>query len=183
VLDHNTRKYDSVACRRECGDPSSQSWSEWRRECGVKRLCKRDKLTEFEAFLLYVRSQLRGICQECNIPYPPATNKDGKPRGAAEINIVAEFYAKHLYDQGGFVRPDGFVLTEMTGAKLLEVAHQLMGKKSVSVRTVQRWMRRSNLDRVKPGQKYTIDQLQPIILVLQKTRRRKSGKTQVMKKS
>jgi hypothetical protein len=121
-----------------CKSPGSESWAKWRVQCGVTPPAKDSKLTQLEAYLLLIRSDIRQVCLELGIRPPTC-----KYLTKYEVAKIADLWIQRM-GPDEFMRPlkDAIVLDEMTAAQLLEVAHVMMGKRrGVHPRTVNRRLR------------------------------------------
>ncbi|MGL6122634.1 MAG: hypothetical protein ACRC1W_06350 [Shewanella sp.] len=171
-IDDTKRTISTALCRWYCRNgkdvvPSNAAWAEWRRAIGIDAKHKTRDLTMREAFLLCVRSRLRAVCRRVGMEYPKGA--DGLTIKEAANAYVLKLYEENAFadrddDEGGvFAGLDHLnklaLFSDMSGKRVLEVAHKFAGECSISPSTVRRRLIKYGLDPLKMKKRYNPEQV------------------------
>lgn len=134
-LDGKLLVHDSAIVRSVCGDPGDESWSRFRRS--VEILGKTRRLTDKQAFLLFVRSYWRRVCKEADADYV-------KSPGYGDILRVADQWVQKVHAEPTVLFDKILKANTCKGSDLPRFVEELTGK-ARSERTISRACKRAGL--------------------------------------
>lgn len=167
-LNNEDKRIPTSVLKIACGNPSAELWSQCRICAGVSegkgnKGAKRRKVSEWEAFMIWVRRYWREACEDSGIEYISNPTTFQAEDVAKDIAQKYERWAPK-----GIVAPVFLGLDELTGNEVLAVVKLLAGK--ISERSLRRICGRSGVPTFTRKQKYSRHQILQILRAVNETR-------------
>lgn len=134
-LDTVLAVHDSAVVRSVCGSPGDESWCRFRRSVEVPGKTRR--LTDKQAFMLFVRSYWRKVCKEAGATYI-------KSPASLDVVKVADKWVQKVHADPTVLFEQILTANTFKGCDLPRVVEELTGKVR-SERTISRACKRAGL--------------------------------------
>ena len=167
-LNNEDKRIPTSVLKIACGNPSAELWSQCRICAGVSegkgnKGPKRRNVSEWEAFMIWVRRYWREACEDSLCEYISNPTIFQVQRVAKAIAQKYERWAPK-----GVSSPIFLGLDELTGYEVLAVVKLLAGK--MSERSLRRICDRSGVPTFMRKQKYSRHQILQILRAVNETR-------------